>query len=120
MRRIALLLALPVAACVNTIAVTTEPFKPTAAELAQSRAIIAGGMKDPASAQFREGRSYVLNNGDRVFCGEVNAKNSYGGYTGFTPYWLRMRGGSVASTLFDEVAREGCAQAAFGQTTVSS
>ncbi|MDH0520842.1 hypothetical protein [Achromobacter xylosoxidans] len=31
-------------------------------------------LKDPDSAKFRNQKS---------FCGEVNAKNSYGGYTGF-------------------------------------
>lgn len=119
MRRIALLLALPIAAC-NTIAVTSQPFKPSADELARSRAIIANGMKDPASAQFREGRSFFLDNGDVVYCGEVNAKNSYGGYTGFTPYWLRMRGTMIEAKLFDEPASIGCGEVAMGRTTVSS
>lgn len=44
------------------------------------------GLKDPQSAQFRwlpwqhDGKSAT------VYCGMVNAKNSYGGYTGFTPF----------------------------------
>jgi hypothetical protein len=46
-------------------------------------------LKDPDSAQFKwtkitrsagaEGRVY--------YCGMVNAKNGYGGYTGFGPFW---------------------------------
>lgn len=44
------------------------------------------GLKDPQSAQFRwlpwnhDGKSAT------VYCGMVNGKNSYGGYTGFVPY----------------------------------
>lgn len=119
MRKFALLLALPVAACVNNTPVTTAPFKPTAAEMAQARAAVADEMKDPASAQFREGRSYILSNGDRAYCGEINAKNSYGGYNGFTPYWLRMRNGVKQAVVYADSATQGCAEADIGQTTIS-
>jgi hypothetical protein len=40
-------------------------------------------MKDPASVQFR---SVHLGSTDDTLCGEVNAKNSYGGYVGFRPF----------------------------------
>lgn len=51
---------------------------------------VRGKLKDPDSANFRnliihkgespkDGRFYV--------CGEVNSKNSYGGYVGFTPFF---------------------------------
>lgn len=43
---------------------------------------VKGQLKDPGSAQFQNDR--VLDSG-RV-CGEVNAKNAMGGYTGFKPY----------------------------------
>lgn len=118
MRR--LLLALPLAACVNTIEVTTDPHRPTAQELRQAQSVVAGQMKDPASVQFRGDRAFTMSNGDVAFCGEVNAKNSYGGYTGFEPYWVRMRGGAVASSIFGNAARDGCNEAAMGRTTVSS
>lgn len=36
-------------------------------------------LKDPESAKFQNIKGY---------CGEVNAKNSYGGYTGFKPFYL--------------------------------
>jgi len=53
---------------------------------------VARDLKDPASAQFRDvvvSRLYVSKTGeydDKRFaiCGEMNAKNSYGAYTGFT------------------------------------
>jgi hypothetical protein len=47
-------------------------------------------LKDPASAQFRAVAATQSNDkeGWRV-CGEVNARNSYGGYTGFRKFaWL--------------------------------
>ena len=44
-------------------------------------------LKDPESAKFRnlKGGSFRLGDGSRAFgvCGEVNARNSFGGYTGF-------------------------------------
>lgn len=55
------------------------------------------GMKDPDAAQFRNVR-LVAYNGGHVVCGEVNGKNSYGAYVGYTPF--------VASTanaqIYDE------------------
>lgn len=37
-------------------------------------------LKDPDSAQFTFGQ--YLDNRDKIYCGFVNAKNSFGGYTG--------------------------------------
>jgi len=39
-------------------------------------------LKDPGSAQFRNVRLVDFDEG-KVICGEINAKNSYGGYVGF-------------------------------------
>jgi hypothetical protein len=52
-------------------------------------------LKDPGSAQFRNVRVVPYKNG-RVVCGEVNGKNSYGGYVGFTPFVA----GELGSTLY--------------------
>lgn len=46
---------------------------------------LADGMKDPSSVQFRNVRLVNYLDG-QVICGEVNAKNSYGGYVGFSPF----------------------------------
>ena len=43
------------------------------------------GLKDPDSAKFRNVR-FVKYNNQIVVCGEVNAKNSYGGYVGFSEF----------------------------------
>lgn len=53
--------------------------------LEKAREAVAESLKDPSSAQFRNVRlaNYM---GGKVICGEVNAKNSYGGYVGFTRF----------------------------------
>lgn len=40
---------------------------------------VKNSLKDPDSAQFQDVKGY---------CGEVNAKNSYGGYTGFKKFYI--------------------------------
>ena len=47
------------------------------------RAMAAATLKDPASAQFR---NVELKGGGTVLCGEINAKNSFGGYVGYRPF----------------------------------
>ncbi|WP_372502401.1 hypothetical protein P7L66_13330 [Tistrella mobilis] len=43
-------------------------------------------LKDPDSAKFRDVRLVDHPAGGRVVCGEVNARNSYGGYVGFARF----------------------------------
>lgn len=54
-------------------------------------------LKDPESAQFRNlqyyPRVFLGKNGEKTaieatLCGEVNAKNSYGGYTGYHSFFM--------------------------------
>lgn len=45
--------------------------------------IIGTTLKDPDSSQFR---GLFLNSSKTALCGEINAKNSYGGYVGFRPF----------------------------------
>jgi hypothetical protein len=46
---------------------------------------IRSSMKDPGSADFRN--VTVVHKGDTAtVCGEVNGKNSFGGYTGYTHF----------------------------------
>lgn len=44
-------------------------------------------LKDPQSAQFRDVKIVINTLSQQTVCGEVNAKNSYGGYTGFKPFY---------------------------------
>lgn len=43
-------------------------------------------MKDPDSTTFRNLRGITNAQGAKYVCGEVNAKNSYGGYVGYKPF----------------------------------
>jgi len=45
------------------------------------------GMKDPDSAKFRNVRLQLhAMTSDKIVCGEVNGKNSYGAYVGFVKF----------------------------------
>jgi hypothetical protein len=61
------------------------------AALARAKNAIAYTMKDPESVRWRQAK--VAPNGN--VCIEVNAKNSYGGYVGFEPYFYNARTGDV-------------------------
>jgi hypothetical protein len=56
----------------------------------KGKELVARNFKDPASAQWR---SLYLMNGTTL-CGEVNAKNSYGGYVGFRAFYVDTVTGS--------------------------
>ena len=49
----------------------------------QAEDVVRQGLKDPESARFRDVRR---NTATGAVCGYVNAKNSYGGYVGETPF----------------------------------
>lgn len=56
----------------------------------EGRAAVLATLKDPGSAQFQKVsvRQATNKRGEPfpVVCGEVNAKNSFGGYIGFAPW----------------------------------
>jgi hypothetical protein len=56
-----------------------------AAFIAKAKANISVSFKDPSSVQYRD--LYVSESGSRALCGEINAKNSYGGYVGFRRFF---------------------------------
>lgn len=45
----------------------------------ETKKMVLDSLKDPSSAEFQNVKGY---------CGEVNAKNSYGGYTGFKSFYI--------------------------------
>lgn len=69
-----------------------------------AREFLTPYLKDPDSAQFRN---------QKRICGEVNAKNSFGGYAGFK----RFIAGSKELVFMEDDARleEGAFQAAWGK-----
>lgn len=69
-----------------------------------ARAAITKDFKDPDGAEFRN--VFVTPFG---VCGEVNAKNSYGGYTGYKLFvWQRKSGTAI---IMDEVGSSPAAEA---------
>ena len=46
-------------------------------------------MRDPSSAQFRAVR-VVDAGGKDALCGSINAKNGFGGYVGFKPFFAEI------------------------------
>jgi hypothetical protein len=64
-----------------------SPVSLTAAQNAAVKAGVRKSLKDPDSARFDDGFKAVKDSKGVVsVCGMVNAKNSYGGYTGSKPF----------------------------------
>jgi hypothetical protein len=69
---------------------------------------VRGMLRDPDSARFRNVRlsQKIADIPDPVVCGEVNAKNGFGGYTGYGRFFsVGTKGFSVLE--FGETPREG-------------
>jgi hypothetical protein len=58
----------------------TEAYK-----IAEGQKLVAAGLRDPSSAQFRN--SFFRPVGS-VVCGEFNGKNAYGAYVGFKRFYV--------------------------------
>jgi PBP1b-binding outer membrane lipoprotein LpoB len=64
----------------------------TPAEKLSFTPVLAAGLKDPSAAQFKW-MPVVLTERDGItdYCGLVNGKNSYGGYTGFVRFYAQLQ-----------------------------
>lgn len=103
-RPVLALAALLLAACVdpNTQAVAARPDSVSAAEQEMARSYLGELTRDPEAARVRNLTAFDLSNGDRVICGEFNGKNAFGGYVGYSPFYMRLRGSTVMATQFGE------------------
>lgn len=72
-------------------------------KLAAFKAAAADAMKDPQSVQFRKLRGVKDAKEHEGLCGEMNAKNSYGGYTGFKSFYAIMLNGKAGVSTSDEL-----------------
>jgi hypothetical protein len=63
----------------NTLPIKTEE---------QLKEIVQSTLKDPESARFKN----ITYLSQRALCGEVNSKNSYGGYVGFKSFVVDFEG----------------------------
>jgi hypothetical protein len=76
----------------------------TPAEKLSFAPVFAAGLKDPSAAQFKW-MPVILTERDGItdYCGLVNGKNSYGGYTGFVRFYAQLqkddKGQFVKATL---------------------
>jgi len=67
-------------------------------------------LRDPGSAKYQDVSAHRVASGGFVFCGRVNAKNGFGGYTGFERFIASPVIVGTESTVdgFDKVWAEFC------------
>lgn len=112
-----------VAGCVKTEQVSTAPSMIGASDHAAINSGIRDRLKDPDSLKLRNVRAYTVSTGDRIICGEYNARNSFGGYTGYSPFYMRTRNGVVLKSraydpsddLLNDAISIACQEAARGE-----
>lgn len=90
------------------------------AAISKAQESIKYTLKDPNSAMFRDEAVFEAHpksgKRPRVVCGQVNAKNSYGGYTGFTHYIYSENSNTStirdrkSDSLFDMMRESLCAE----------
>ncbi|WP_112320575.1 hypothetical protein [Oceanibium sediminis] len=120
-------LAVLVSGCTTaTVPVSTSPAPLDPAAVTVARSTVSQRLRDPMSAQFRNERAYRTSAGDTIICGEVNARNGFGGYVGFHTFFTRQRSGVIVAGVLDRqseliprYAEIGCQRAASGQMMVS-
>lgn len=78
------------------IAAAAEP--PQQSDVDAALAVVRDSLKDPDSAKFRRLQAYRASNGTVRVCGELNSKNSYGGYNGFTRFAVSGAAVTIDST----------------------
>lgn len=69
---------------------------------------VSAAMKDPQSVEFRNVRTVDLvteAGTGLIVCGEFNAKNGFGGYSGFEKFAWHPDGKLLARSLFPEEGR---------------
>lgn len=65
------------------------------------RQAVLDRLRDPASARFRNVRRLAPINGTTTFCGEVSARNGYGGYSDFVRFESGVTDRGRASAQLD-------------------
>jgi hypothetical protein len=110
-----LLLLMPMLALATD---TTGPREPTEEERAVIEAGVKSKLRDADSAQFRGIKIGPDQKQTLMACGEVNSKNAYGGYVGFSKFtaMLIQRDGKIAAAILigidsrNQVIADQCAQ----------
>jgi hypothetical protein len=109
--------------CVETRPVSVAPAQASDAALSVAKAYMADRLKDPESMKIRRVAHFRTAEGDRIVCGEMDARNSFGGYNGYSTFYVRLEGNAVKRAHFGEDARwaaqAGCDQARTGVVQVA-
>ena len=117
-------LSLAVAACGTTTKVSTKSVAVDPREVFWAKNELAERTADPGAALFRNFWVADLSNGDRIYCGEMNAVNGVGGYLGYQPFYLRRSGGAVKALNWGEeraaFSAEKCAEARSGALRIDN
>lgn len=116
MRYFVVLMAVLLAGCVTTPQPPPlEPRGPARELTEREKKVISGylaaDLKDPASASFSW--AWILPpidpNGAVTYCGAINARNSFGGFVGRSPYLslVGFKNGEVESAYLTGIASDG-------------
>jgi hypothetical protein len=114
------------AACAPKVDVTALPSPVEEPEQAVIIGILSEDLRDPGSAAFRRWQGFDLSNGDRVVCGQINATNGFGGFIGFSAFFVRLTGPVVKRIYIDDgsssagPAAIGCSMAARGTIGIAA
>lgn len=97
--------------CVSTI-VEQRPVQLTSAQVASIKEAATYNLIDPTSPLYRNIRGKYAKREDGtesiIFCGEVNAKNRMGGYTGYSPFYGHIpKGQTTPKVEFMDKGNEG-------------
>ncbi len=118
MKKISIVCLLLSSACVATTPTAVRPVQLTSGEVAQATSAIRELLRDPDSMQTRNIVGYRTDSGDRIVCGEYNSRNGFGGYGGFSAFYVRFLPNGTMKRLADEldyvIAGYACNQAASG------
>lgn len=83
-----------------------------ASEEGEVRRGVAAVLKDPNSAQYGKFRGYLDDEGRVIVCGTINARNSFGGYTGDAAFYGLLMNDVLALGVIDSatsnLARRTC------------
>ncbi|MGX9351456.1 hypothetical protein ACS3QZ_09650 [Shimia sp. W99] len=123
MRGLLILAAIVLSGCMSTTSVSTKQATVEPREIFWAKNTLAEQTVDPGAAQFRNIFVADLSNGDRVYCGEMNAANGVGGYLGFTPFYMRRSGEAVKALNWEarsaDFSAEKCADARAGALRIN-
>ena len=116
--------ALLVAACsggTTKVSTKSAPLEP--GEVFWAKNQLAVQTELPGEARFQNFEIMALSNGDRVYCGEMNAMARSGIAEGFVPFYMRRSAGTVkaVNTSADSAAfsAKKCAEARSGALRIN-